>query len=63
MAARLIHASLTEDKFATDRILTRAVEANLDGLFFAFTFHTGPTKVTSSKQPWSSSTTMRARPV
>ena len=41
MAARLIHASLTEDKFATDGILARAVEANLDGLFFGFTFHTG----------------------
>ena len=37
VAAGLIHASLTEDKFATDRILTRAVEANLDGLFFGFT--------------------------
>ena len=37
VAAGLIRASLTGDKFATDRILTRAVEADLDGLFFAFT--------------------------
>jgi hypothetical protein len=37
MAAGLIRASLTGDKFATDRILTGAVEADLDGLFFAFT--------------------------
>ena len=36
-AAGLIRASLTGDKFATDRILTRAFEADLDGLFFAFT--------------------------
>jgi hypothetical protein len=35
-AAGLIRASLTGDKFATDRILTRAVETDLDGLFFAF---------------------------
>jgi hypothetical protein len=33
----LIRTSLTRDKFATDRILTRAVETDLDGLFFAFT--------------------------
>ena len=33
----LILACLTGDKFATDRILTRAVEADLDCLFFAFT--------------------------
>src|SRR5215813_13197547 len=33
----LILTCLTGDKFATDRILTRAVEADLDGLFFAFT--------------------------
>ena len=37
MTAGLIRASLTGDKFATDRILTRTVEADLDGLFFAFT--------------------------
>lgn len=37
VAAVLIQASLTGDKFATDRILTCAVEADLDGLFFAFT--------------------------
>ena len=37
VAARLIRASLTGYKFASDRILTRAVEADLDGLFFAFT--------------------------
>jgi hypothetical protein len=37
VAARLIRASLTGDKFATERILTHAVEADLDGLFFAFT--------------------------
>jgi hypothetical protein len=37
VAAGLIRASLTGDKFATDRILTRAVEADLEGLFFAFT--------------------------
>ena len=37
VAAGLIRASLTGDKFATDRILTRAFEADLDGLFFAFT--------------------------
>jgi hypothetical protein len=36
-AAGLIRASLTGDKFATDRILTSAVEADLDGLYFAFT--------------------------
>ena len=28
---------MTRDKFTTDRILTRAFEADLDGLFFAFT--------------------------
>ena len=33
----LIRASLIGEKFATDRILTRTVEAYLDGLFFAFT--------------------------
>ena len=37
MATGLIRASLTGDKFATDTIMTRAVEADLDGLFFAFT--------------------------
>ena len=37
MATGLIRASLTGDKFATDTIKTRAVEADLDGLFFAFT--------------------------
>ena len=37
VAAGLIRASLTGDKFATDRILTGAVKADLDGLFFAFT--------------------------
>ena len=37
VGAGLIRASLTGDSFATDRILTRAVEADLDGLFFAFT--------------------------
>ena len=37
VAAGLIRASLTSDKFAADRILTRAFEADLDGLFFAFT--------------------------
>jgi hypothetical protein len=36
-AAGLIRASLAHDKFATDRNLTRAFEADLDGLFFAFT--------------------------
>ncbi len=36
-AAGLIRANLTHDKFAADRILTRAFEADLDGLFFAFT--------------------------
>ena len=36
-AAGLIRANLTGDKFATARILTRAFEADLDGLFFAFT--------------------------
>jgi hypothetical protein len=35
--AGLIRAGLTRDTFATDRILTRAFEADLDGLFFAFT--------------------------
>jgi hypothetical protein len=45
VAAGLIHASLTEDKFATDRILTRAVEANLDGLFFGFTIDVFPARV------------------
>ena len=34
--AGLIRAGLTGDKFTTDRILTRAFEADLDGLFFAF---------------------------
>jgi hypothetical protein len=37
VAPGLIRAGLTGDKFATDRILTRAVEADLNGLFFAFT--------------------------
>ena len=37
VAAGLIRASLTGNKFATDRILTCAVEVDLDGLFFAFT--------------------------
>jgi hypothetical protein len=37
VAAGLIRASLTGDKFATDRILTRAFEEGLDGMFFAFT--------------------------
>jgi hypothetical protein len=37
VTAGLIRTSLTGDKFATDRILTRAVDADLDGLFFAFT--------------------------
>jgi hypothetical protein len=37
VAGGLIRASLTRDKFATDRILTRAVETDHDGLFFAFT--------------------------
>ena len=36
-AAGLIRASLTREKFGTDRILTRAFEADIDGLFFAFT--------------------------
>ncbi len=36
-AAGLIRASLTRDKFTTDRILTRAFEEDLDSLFFAFT--------------------------
>lgn len=36
-AAGLIRANLAHDKFATDRIRTRAFEADLDGLFFAFT--------------------------
>jgi hypothetical protein len=36
-AAGLIRASLTRDKFATDRILTRAFEGDVDGLLFAFT--------------------------
>lgn len=36
-AAGLIRANMTRDKFATDRILTRAFEEDLDGLFFAFT--------------------------
>jgi hypothetical protein len=35
-AAGLIRAGLTGDKFTTDRILTRAFEADLDGLFFSF---------------------------
>jgi hypothetical protein len=30
-------SGLTGEKFATDRILTCAVEVDLDGLFFAFT--------------------------
>ncbi len=34
--AGLIRAGLTGDKFATDRILTRAFETELDGVFFAF---------------------------
>ncbi len=37
VAAGLIRVAMTGDKFATDRNLTRAVEADLDGLFFAFT--------------------------
>jgi hypothetical protein len=37
VATGLIRASLIGDKFAPDTILTRAVEADLDGLFFAFT--------------------------
>jgi len=37
VGAGLIRANLTHDKFATDMILTRAFEADLDGLFFAFT--------------------------
>ena len=36
-AAGLIRAGLTGDKFATDRTLTRAFEADVDGLFFALT--------------------------
>ncbi len=32
----LIRASLTGDKFATDKIVARAFEAHLSGLFFAF---------------------------
>ena len=36
-AAGLIRANLTGDKFATERILTSAIETDLDGLFFAFT--------------------------
>ncbi len=36
VAAGLIRAGMTGDKFTTDRILTRAFEADLDGLFFAF---------------------------
>ena len=39
-AAGLIRAALTGDKFTTDRILTRAFETELDGLFFAFTWRT-----------------------
>jgi hypothetical protein len=35
-AAGLTRAGLTGDKFTTDKILTCAVEADLDGLFFAF---------------------------
>jgi hypothetical protein len=35
-ATGLIRANLIGDKFTTDRILTRAFEADLDGLFFAF---------------------------
>lgn len=37
VAAGLIWANLTHDKFAADRILTRVFEADLGGLFFAFT--------------------------
>jgi hypothetical protein len=33
VAAGLIRAGLTGDKFTTDRILTRAFEVDLDGLF------------------------------
>ena len=36
-AAGLIRASLASDQFSTDRILTRAFEEDLNGLFFAFT--------------------------
>ena len=35
-AVGLIRAGMTGDKFTTDRILTRAFEADLDGLFVAF---------------------------
>ena len=35
-AAGLIRAGMTGDKFTTGGILTRAIEADLDGLFFAF---------------------------
>jgi hypothetical protein len=35
-AAGLIRTSLTWDKFTTDRILTRAFEADLDELSFSF---------------------------
>ena len=35
-AAGLVRAGMTGDKFTTDRILTRAFEADVDGLFFAF---------------------------
>ncbi len=36
-AAGLIRASLTRDKSPRDRILTRAFEDDVDGLFVAFT--------------------------
>ena len=36
-AAGLIRTGLTGDKLTTDRILTRAFEVDLDGLFFSFT--------------------------
>ena len=36
VAVGLIRAGLTGDKFATNRILTRAVEADLDGLFYDY---------------------------
>ena len=37
MAAGLIRASLTGDKFVADRILICAVGADLDSLFFVLT--------------------------
>jgi hypothetical protein len=56
VAARLIRASLTVDKLATDRILTRAVEADLDGLFFAFTTaNLGLTRFDGRPSSWGSS--------